>query len=108
MWKMLSTTRPAACYLDLSLLFINEGHIYSKVLPVVGSYGPVCIYNDEENIIMEDLADQGYVKYPRGEFLDSGHIILALKVLRFPSIFSDYTTYATYLIAIFLSRAHEK
>ncbi|XP_029162015.1 uncharacterized protein LOC114933549 [Nylanderia fulva] len=66
---------------DLYGLFRMESHLYKKILPVLGSFGPRCIYTDKENIIMEDLAEKGYVICERRNFLDLDHTVYALKKL---------------------------
>lgn len=78
--KTLSNDRPIAALLGVPNLFLAEGHVYDKILPVLGDFGPPCIYFDPETIIMEDLAEKGYVNCDRRKFLDFEHTACALKV----------------------------
>ncbi|XP_011882266.1 PREDICTED: uncharacterized protein LOC105569983 [Vollenhovia emeryi] len=66
---------------DLSDLFRMEAHAYTIVLPVLRSFGPQCIYADKDTIIMEDLAEKGYVNCERRNYMDLDHTIYALKKL---------------------------
>jgi len=73
--------RPASGFVNLPDLFRIEAHVYNKILPILGkAFGPQCIYADEKNIIMEDLAVKKYVNCDRHNFLDMEHTIYALKV----------------------------
>ncbi|XP_011686524.1 PREDICTED: uncharacterized protein LOC105449208 [Wasmannia auropunctata] len=67
--------------IDLTDLFRMESHAYTKILPVLGSFGPPCIYADSDTIIMEDLAEKGYVNCERRDMLDLDHTVFALKKL---------------------------
>ena len=66
--------------IDISILFCVEGYAYLKLLPVLGPFGPPCIYADKDTIIMEDLAEKGYACCERRDFLDLDHTVFALKV----------------------------
>ncbi|KAL6263748.1 hypothetical protein P5V15_003832 [Pogonomyrmex californicus] len=82
MCKMIIKDRNISKLLELSDLFRMEAHAYTKVLPIVGpSFGPQCIYADENTIIMDDLAGKGYVNCERRDFLDMDHTVYALKRL---------------------------
>ncbi|XP_032662551.1 uncharacterized protein LOC116840205 [Odontomachus brunneus] len=78
-WKSMVPKSPASTFSDINLLYYIEGHVYSKVLPILGPYGPACIYQDEQNVIMEDLTEKGYVL--RTGYLDLSHTVLTLKIL---------------------------
>ncbi|TGZ47600.1 hypothetical protein DBV15_03474 [Temnothorax longispinosus] len=67
--------------IDLSALSRMEAHTYTKVLPILGSFGPQCVYADKDTIIMEDLAEKGYVNCERRHLLDLDHTVFALKTL---------------------------
>ncbi|XP_012541195.1 uncharacterized protein LOC105839430 [Monomorium pharaonis] len=67
--------------IDLFDLFRMETHAYAKILPILGSFGPRCIHADKNIIIMEDLAEKGYVNCERRNFLDLDHTVYALKKL---------------------------
>ncbi|XP_072767325.1 uncharacterized protein [Anoplolepis gracilipes] len=67
--------------LDLHNLFRMEAHVYQKILPVLGPFGPPCIYADKETTIMDDLAEKGYVTCERRNFLDLDHTVFVLKKL---------------------------
>jgi len=66
--------------IDLSDVFRMEAHAYTKILPMIGPFGPRCVYADKETIIMEDLAEKGYANCERRNFLDFEHSVFALKV----------------------------
>jgi len=66
--------------LDLYDLFRIEVNAYTKILPILGPFGPPCVYADKDIIIMEDLAEKGYVICERRNFLDLDHSIFVLKV----------------------------
>jgi len=68
---------------DLTDLFRVEAYVYQKILPTLGPFGPRCVHADEENIIMEDLAEKGYANCERRDFLDLEHSVYALKVRLF-------------------------
>lgn len=72
--------------IDLPDVFRMETHAYTKVLPMLGSFGPRCVYADKDTIIMEDLAAKGYANCERRNFLDMDHSVLALKVKIFQLI----------------------
>lgn len=79
--KSIVKGRAISGLVDLYALFRMESHLYRKILPVLGPFGPRCIYTDKENIIMEDLAEKGYVNCERRNFLDLDHTVYALKKL---------------------------
>lgn len=79
--KSIVQRRAISELIDLYALFRMETHAYRKILPVLGSFGPRCIYADKENIIMEDLAEKGYVNCERRNFLDLDHTVFILKKL---------------------------
>jgi len=66
--------------MDLTDLFRIEADAYIKILPMLGPFGPPCIYADPDIIIMEDLAEKGYTTCERRNFLDLDHSVFALKV----------------------------
>lgn len=84
MTKMINRDSNLTKLIDLSDLFRMEAHAYTKILPVLGSFGPGCLYADKDSIIMEDLAEKGYANCERRNFLDLDHSVFALKV-RFPT-----------------------
>lgn len=84
MTKMIGRDSKITQLVNLSDLFRMEAHAYIKVLPILGSFGPQCLYADKDNIIMEDLAEKGYTNCERRNFLDLEHSVFALKV-RFPA-----------------------
>lgn len=86
MTKMIIRDSKLCALLDLSDIFRMELHAYTKILSVVESFGPRCVYADEETIIMEDLAEKGYVNCERRNFLDFEHSVFALKVKIFQLI----------------------
>ncbi|XP_050455639.1 uncharacterized protein LOC126853689 [Cataglyphis hispanica] len=79
--KSIVEGRAISGLIDLHTLFRMEAHVYQKILPVLGSFGPRCIYADRDTIIMEDLAEKGYVNCERRDFLDLDHTIFTLKKL---------------------------
>lgn len=84
--KSIVQGRAISGLVDLQALFRMEAHAYRKILPVLGPFSPQCIYADKENIIMEDLAEKGYVNCERRNFLDLDHTVVALKVRIFQLI----------------------
>lgn len=89
-----------ATLIDLPTLFRNESYMYGQALPVVEPYGPVCIYHDERNIIMEDSTDKGYIHYDN--FLDATHAVSSLKVITF----SAYTLHNLSRSSMIMCAAH--
>ncbi|KAL0126207.1 hypothetical protein PUN28_004971 [Cardiocondyla obscurior] len=81
MTKIIQPNKNISSIINLSELFHIEKHAYTKVLPVFGPFGPSCIYADENTIIMEDLAEKGYVNCERRNYLDLDHTVFALKKL---------------------------
>ncbi|XP_012228967.1 uncharacterized protein [Linepithema humile] len=81
MTKTLSLARGISNLVDLTDLFRMEAYVYQKILPTLGPFGPQCIHADEENIIMEDLAEKGYTNCERRNFLDLDHSVYALRKL---------------------------
>ncbi|XP_071633954.1 uncharacterized protein [Temnothorax longispinosus] len=81
MTKMTKRGSNISALMDLSDLFLMEAHAYTKVLPILGSFGPQCVYADKDTIIMEDLAEKGYVTCERRNLLDLDHTVFALKTL---------------------------
>ncbi|XP_066581433.1 uncharacterized protein [Prorops nasuta] len=62
-------------------LFENESHVYNNILPILGDFGPKCIFANGKKIILEDLREYGYVLAKREEFLDFNHIVWTFKTL---------------------------
>ncbi|XP_011052759.1 PREDICTED: uncharacterized protein LOC105145097 isoform X2 [Acromyrmex echinatior] len=81
MTKMIIREKKIFTLLDISDLFCTEADAYTKILPMLGSFGPSCIYADQNIIIMEDLAEKGYGTCERRNFLDLDHSVFALKRL---------------------------
>ncbi|XP_015122670.1 uncharacterized protein LOC107045056 isoform X2 [Diachasma alloeum] len=54
-------------------LFVNEAHMYNRVLPHLPDIAPRCVFADQEEIVMADLKDEGYVVMPRLKLLDLEH-----------------------------------
>lgn len=80
MTKMIARDKKLSLLIDITNLFCIEANAYTKILPVLGSFGPPCVYTDENTIIMEDLAEKGYGPCERRNFLDLDHTIFAIKV----------------------------
>jgi hypothetical protein len=81
MRKVIDQERNITKLINLSDLFRMESHAYTKILPILGSFGPRCVHADESTIIMEDLAEKGYINCERRNFLDLDHTVYALKKL---------------------------
>ncbi|XP_063971981.1 uncharacterized protein LOC135159830 isoform X2 [Diachasmimorpha longicaudata] len=62
-------------------LFSNEAHMYNRVLPQIPDIAPKCVFADQEEIVMVDLKNEGYVVMPRLELLDLEHCKAFLKTL---------------------------
>uniref|UniRef100_A0A0C9PQD2 RNF166_0 protein n=2 Tax=Fopius arisanus TaxID=64838 RepID=A0A0C9PQD2_9HYME len=54
-------------------LFINEAYVYNQILPQLGDIAPRCVFADENEIVLADLKDEGYMVMPRLELLDLEH-----------------------------------
>jgi len=80
MTKMIVEGKNINQLIDASDIFRMEAHAYTKILPILGSFGPSCIHADQDIIIMEDLAEKGYANCERRNFLDLDHSIFTLKV----------------------------
>lgn len=101
MVKMIVQDTKISTLVNLPLLFRMEAHAYTKVLPVLGAFGPPYICADPNIIIMEDLAEKGYVNCERRNYLDLDHTVYALKV-RF-----SFDSYIGYLITILYNRKYK-
>ncbi|KAF7989557.1 hypothetical protein HCN44_008231 [Aphidius gifuensis] len=73
MTKYLPHHRVFAAAMRNDEVFLNEAHVYNKILPYLGDIGPKCIFADKNEIIMEDLKSQGYIIKPRLDLLDLQH-----------------------------------
>lgn len=80
MTKYLPSHREVTKVFGTGALFHNESYFYTRILPLLGEYGPNCVYADEEKIVMEDLKDAGYVVLERTDLLDLEHSLAAVKV----------------------------
>lgn len=91
MTKYLPHHRAFAAAMRNDEVFLNEAHVYNKILPHLGDIGPKCIFADKNEIVMEDLKSQGYNIEPRLDLLDLQHctalvevsIILIIKTILF-------------------------
>lgn len=81
MTKILPHFRPVTQFMHTDALYVIEGYMYEKILPVVGDYGPRCVYVDEEEIIMEDLREKGYTNCKRQNYLDLEHTLFTIQAL---------------------------
>ncbi|KAL2721871.1 hypothetical protein V1477_020691 [Vespula maculifrons] len=81
MTKILPHFRPVTEFMHTDALYVIEGYMYEKILPVVGDYGPRCVYVDEEEIIMEDLREKGYTNCKRQNYLDLEHTLFTIQTL---------------------------
>nr|XP_050849565.1 uncharacterized protein LOC127063606 isoform X1 [Vespula vulgaris] len=81
MTKILPHFRPVAEFINTADFFIIEGYMYEKILPVVGDYGPRCVYVDQKEIIMEDLREKGYINCKRQNYLDLEHTLFTIQTL---------------------------
>lgn len=80
MTKMIELNSKLTNLINLADLFRIEALAYTKVLPELGPFGPRCVHADPNTIIMEDLAEKGYVNCERRNLLDLDHTVFALKV----------------------------
>ncbi|XP_018058736.1 PREDICTED: uncharacterized protein LOC108694002 [Atta colombica] len=81
MTKMIIGDKKISTLLDLYDLFRIEVNAYTKILPILGPFGPPCVYAEQDIIIMEDLAEKGYVTCERRNFLGLDHSVFVLKRL---------------------------
>ncbi|KAL2733968.1 hypothetical protein V1478_003666 [Vespula squamosa] len=81
MTKILPYFRPVAQFINTEALYLIEGYMYEKILPLVGDYGPRCIYVDKDEIIMEDLREKGYANCKRQDYLDLEHTLFTIQTL---------------------------
>ncbi|XP_011160537.2 uncharacterized protein LOC105196335 isoform X1 [Solenopsis invicta] len=81
MTKMIELNSKLTNLINLADLFRIEALAYTKVLPELGPFGPRCVHADPNTIIMEDLAEKGYVNCERRNLLDLDHTVFALKRL---------------------------
>ncbi|XP_015184640.1 PREDICTED: uncharacterized protein LOC107070714 [Polistes dominula] len=81
MTKILPYTRPVTQMINTEALYLIEGYIYEKLLPVIGDFGPRFVLLDKGEIIMEDLAEQGYTNCDRRNHLDLEHTLFTLQNL---------------------------
>ncbi|XP_047348194.1 uncharacterized protein LOC124948518 [Vespa velutina] len=75
MTKILPHFRPIAQFINTEALYVTEGYMYEKILPIIADYGPRCIYVDKDEIIMEDLREEGYINCKRQDYLDLEHTL---------------------------------
>ncbi|XP_046821107.1 uncharacterized protein LOC124425178 [Vespa crabro] len=81
MTKILPHFRPVAQFINTEALYVTEGYMYEKILPIIGDYGPRCIYIDKDEIIMEDLREEGYINCKRQDYLDLEHTLFTIQIL---------------------------
>lgn len=80
MTKILPHFRPVTQFINTEALYVTEGYMYEKILPIIGDYGPRCIYVDKDEIIMEDLREEGYTNCKRQDYLDLEHTLFTIQV----------------------------
>lgn len=81
MTKILPHFRPIAQFINTEALYVTEGYMYEKILPIIADYGPRCIYVDKDEIIMEDLREEGYINCKRQDYLDLEHTLFTIQTL---------------------------
>ncbi|KAK2585082.1 hypothetical protein KPH14_008596 [Odynerus spinipes] len=81
MTKILPRERAINQLMKVHDLFALERYVYENILPVLGDFGPRCVYAGREEVIMEDLREKGYNVCERRDYLDLDHCLYALKAL---------------------------
>lgn len=80
MTKILPHFRPVTKFINTEALYVTEGYMYEKILPIIGDYAPRSIFVDKDEIIMEDLRDEGYTNCKRQDYLDLEHTLFTIQV----------------------------
>lgn len=81
MTKVLPPGRILNEILKVHQLFTMEKHVYEKILPLLGDFGPPFIHAGPEEIIMLDMREKGYVLCERRDYLDLEHCLFGVKTL---------------------------
>ncbi|XP_043491551.1 uncharacterized protein LOC122517191 isoform X1 [Polistes fuscatus] len=81
MTKVLPYTRAVSQMINTEGLYVIEGYIYEKILPVIGDFGPRYVLLDKAEIIMEDLSEKGYTLCKRQNHLDLEHSLFTIQNL---------------------------
>ncbi|KAI4503878.1 hypothetical protein M0802_001281 [Mischocyttarus mexicanus] len=81
MSKILPYNRAASQLINTEALYVIEGYIYEKILPLIGNFGPRCVLLDKAEIIMEDLGERGYRNCKRQNYLDLDHTLFTIENL---------------------------
>lgn len=80
MTKVLPYTRAVSQMINTEALYLIEGYIYEKILPIIGDFGPRSVLLDKAEIIMEDLSEKGYTNCKRQNHLDLEHSLFTIQV----------------------------
>lgn len=80
MTKILPHFRPITKFINAEAYYTIEGYMYEKILPIIGDFGPRSIYAGKDEIIMEDLSEEGYTTCKRQDFLDLEHTLFTIQV----------------------------
>ncbi|XP_035725475.1 uncharacterized protein LOC118443101 [Vespa mandarinia] len=81
MTKILPHFRPTAQFINTEALYVIEGYMYEKILPIIDDYGPRCIHVGKDEIIMQDLREEGYINCKRQDYLDLEHTLFTIQTL---------------------------